>query len=84
MQEKVAWKKIVLISAIALVAIILLRYGKTSGQAAEQLLSGTSSDLDGVWDGIDNCREIHNPSQTDTDGDGSGDPDIYSFLVGFF
>ncbi len=30
-------------------------------------------DGDGVPDGVDNCREIYNPGQEDTDGDGIGD-----------
>ncbi|MFH2036296.1 MAG: thrombospondin type 3 repeat-containing protein [Candidatus Zixiibacteriota bacterium] len=30
-------------------------------------------DEDGIHDGIDNCPNIYNPDQTDTDGDGQGD-----------
>ena len=30
-------------------------------------------DGDGVANGVDNCPEVANPDQTDTDGDGTGD-----------
>ena len=31
------------------------------------------TDLDGIHDGPDNCRTVHNPDQKDSDGDGIGD-----------
>eukprot|EP00698_Gefionella_okellyi_P001046 TRINITY_DN10920_c0_g1_i1.p1 TRINITY_DN10920_c0_g1~~TRINITY_DN10920_c0_g1_i1.p1 ORF type:complete len:248 (+),score=30.07 TRINITY_DN10920_c0_g1_i1:56-799(+) len=31
------------------------------------------TDQDGVADNVDNCKFVHNPSQTDTDHDGTGD-----------
>ena len=72
MREKVAWQKVLLISGIVLVAIFLLRYGKTAGKASEGL-NGAVSDFDGVSDNIDNCPTTPNPTQTDSDGDGQGD-----------
>jgi hypothetical protein len=35
--------------------------------------TSTDEDEDGVWDGIDNCRLVHNPLQEDTDDDWVGD-----------
>jgi len=40
---------------------------------AATIYSLPDSDDDGVIDGIDNCRKIVNPDQTDSDGDGDGD-----------
>ncbi len=34
----------------------------------------TDSDGDGVWDACDNCPNVWNPSQTDTDANGLGNP----------
>jgi hypothetical protein len=36
-------------------------------------VSGTDSDGDGIPDSIDNCPDVPNPDQKDTDGDGLGD-----------
>jgi hypothetical protein len=42
-------------------------------RATVTLASGGDSDGDGVADQIDNCVDVANPGQEDTDGDGTGD-----------
>ena len=37
------------------------------------LAAATDSDGDGVADGLDNCLDVQNPDQADTDGNGLGD-----------
>lgn len=39
----------------------------------DEYISDNDSDLDNIFGGADNCPEINNPEQTDTDGDGLGD-----------
>ena len=47
-------------------------FGRSSG-ARIILAAVTDSDSDGVADGIDNCLNVPNPAQVDTDGNGVGD-----------
>lgn len=55
--------------------------------AANQIITIVQSadgDGDGIFDDADNCRQLSNPAQTDTDGDGFGnrcDPDLNNDLV---
>lgn len=44
---------------------------QTSGSI---IMAPGDSDLDAFLDDVDNCPETFNPTQTDTDGDGLGDP----------
>ncbi|MGD9612320.1 MAG: lamin tail domain-containing protein [Kiritimatiellia bacterium] len=44
---------------------------QTSGSI---IMAPGDSDLDAFMDDVDNCPEAFNPTQTDTDGDGLGDP----------
>jgi Tol biopolymer transport system component len=37
------------------------------------VLALNDADGDGLFDGFDNCPDVYNPDQTDTDGDGIGD-----------
>jgi len=48
--------------------------GATDVGSAYLYLPITDTDDDGVEDGTDNCPADFNPDQTDTDGDGQGDP----------
>ncbi len=50
--------------------ILLLLVGCSFGVSSP---SADDVDGDGVLDGVDNCLEVANPDQTDTDEDGSGD-----------
>ncbi len=43
------------------------------GDTEEECPVGTDPDGDGICDEVDNCPEVSNPDQTDTDGDGIGD-----------
>ena len=47
-------------------------FGRASG-AQIVLVAVTDSDGDGIADGLDNCLDVQNPSQVDTDGNGLGD-----------
>jgi hypothetical protein len=45
-----------------------------TGPAGRIIAASPDTDSDGVPDHLDNCPELKNPDQLDTDGDGVGDP----------
>ena len=48
-------------------------------QSGNIIMAPGDADLDGILDDVDNCPDTYNPTQIDTDGDGTGDacdPDI--------
>ena len=55
------------IFGIILVSLfVLMAYMPVASLAAD-------SDIDGIEDNIDNCPNVYNPGQADSDGDGIGD-----------
>ena len=58
---------------IAVAAIFKDVAGNSVQGQAFVFFAGPDQDGDGVADGVDNCPTVHNPGQTDVNGDGFGD-----------
>ena len=60
--------------------------GGTAGMDAGSTRPEPDDDLDGVANRIDNCPNLPNPEQTDTDGDNAGDlcdaqPNVFNYTL---
>jgi Thrombospondin type 3 repeat len=58
---------------MSVMRLVMRDYSDIEDSSNDGVVQGDDSDKDGAPDGEDNCVEISNPKQTDSDGDGSGD-----------
>jgi len=61
------------LAAIAPLDATLFNNVLTSASAAAEILPAVDADNDGIFNAFDNCPNVPNPGQEDTDGDGIAD-----------